>query len=252
VTRQIVLDTETTGLEVEAGHRVIEIGCVELRGRRPTGNTFHQYLNPEREIDAGASRVHGLTREFLAERPRFVEIAGALLDFLRDAELIIHNAAFDAGFLDRELELAGFSERIGAVCRVTDTLQLARQLYPGQRASLDALCKRHHIDNSHRNLHGAMLDAQLLAEVYLAMTGGQAALGLDVAGARARPDLAVLSASADAGGALTVVRASDEEWIAHRERLAAIELKSRGCLWQADFPAPPDHGQVASAVTTSK
>ena len=253
MTRQIVLDTETTGLEVEAGHRIIEIGCVELRGRRATGNTFHQYLNPEREIDVGASRVHGLTREFLAERPRFAEIAQALLDYLGDAELIIHNAAFDAGFLDRELELAGFPERISHICRVTDTLLLARRLYPGQRASLDALCKRHLIDNSRRNLHGAMLDAQLLAEVYLAMTGGQTALGLDAMYARTLPDAATLTGAADGGGALTVVRASEAEWEVHRDRLLAIDGKAKGgCLWRADFPAAPDQGQVASAVITSK
>ena len=175
--RQIVLDTETTGLEPEQGHRVIEIGCVELVHRRPTGRHFHRYLNPEREVDEGAVQVHGLTAQFLADKPLFAEVADELLEFLGDAELVIHNADFDVGFLNHELRrhahaVTDLRER----CPVLDTLLLARQLHPGQRNSLDALCKRYAVDNSQRDLHGALLDAQILAEVYLAMTGGQAAL----------------------------------------------------------------------------
>lgn len=180
--RQIVLDTETTGLEAADGHRIIEIGCYELCYRRATGKTFHHYLNPEREVEPGAIEVHGITNEFLADKPRFAEVAAELVAFIRDAELIIHNAPFDVGFLDHELgRLEGHWERVTEYCRVTDTLMLARELHPGQRNSLDALCTRYTIDNSQRNLHGALLDAQLLAEVYLAMTGGQTALPLETA-----------------------------------------------------------------------
>ena len=176
--RQIVLDTETTGLEPEQGHRIIEIGCVELRGRRLTGKDFHHYLNPDREIDAGAIEVHGITNEMLADKPRFANLVGDLIEYLRGAELLIHNAAFDVGFLDKELEWAGRPERIADICTVTDTLALARDMYPGQRNSLDALCKRLDVDNSSRDLHGALLDAQILADVYLMMTGGQGDLML--------------------------------------------------------------------------
>src|SRR5512137_1719927 len=177
--RQIVLDTETTGLEPELGHRIIEIGCIEVVNRRRSGRVFHRYLCPDREIDAGALQVHGLTEEFLKEQPRFAEIATELLEFLRGAELIIHNAPFDIAFLDAELaRLAEPPGRIGDHCQVLDTLQMARQMHPGQRNGLDALCKRYSIDNSHRELHGALLDAELLLEVYLAMTGGQGALTL--------------------------------------------------------------------------
>lgn len=177
--RQIVLDTETTGLEPEQGHRVIEIGCVELVHRRATGRHFHRYLNPEREIDEGAIEVHGLTLEFLADKPRFAEVMDELMDFLDDGELIIHNAEFDIGFINHELKLAQAPVvDVRDRCGVLDTLILARQLHPGQRNSLDALCRRYEVDNSRRELHGALLDAQILAEVYLAMTGGQATLSL--------------------------------------------------------------------------
>src|SRR5271155_5033605 len=189
--RQIVLDTETTGLEVEQKHRVIEIGCVEVFNRRLTGRSFHRYLNPERDIDEGALEVHGLSREQLAKEPKFAEIHAEFLDFVRDAELIIHNAAFDVAFLDAELARAGDSG-LGSLCRILDSLALARQMHPGQRNSLDALCRRYSVDNSHRDYHGALLDARLLAEVYLAMTGGQAmlVLGADVdpVSIRARTD----------------------------------------------------------------
>lgn len=177
--RQVVLDTETTGLEPSQGHRIIEIGCVELVRRRPTRRHYHQYLQPDREVDVGAVEVHGITNEFLVDKPRFADVATTFLDFIRGAELIIHNAPFDVGFINHEL--ARLPEDWGRVedhCRVTDSLTLARQMHPGQRNSLDALCKRYDIDNSGRDLHGALLDARILADVYLAMTGGQKSLAL--------------------------------------------------------------------------
>jgi DNA polymerase-3 subunit epsilon len=177
IVRQIVLDTETTGLELSEGHRVIEIGCVELLHRRPSGRTWHRYVRPEREVEAGALAVHGITNEFLASQPRFVEIAGEFLEFIAGAELVIHNAPFDVGFLDAELARAE-AGTIAGRCTVLDTLTLARSMHPGQRNSLDALCRRYGVDNSRRDLHGALLDARILADVYLAMSGGQAALSL--------------------------------------------------------------------------
>src|ERR1700688_4182627 len=172
--RQIVLDTETTGLEVEQQHRIIEIGCVELFNRRLTGRSFHRYLNPERDIDWGAEQVHGLTQEQLAKEPTFLHVHTEFLEFIRDAELIIHNAPFDVAFLNAELERIASALRVTDLCRVLDTLALARQMHPGQRNSLDALRTRYSVDNSHREYHGALLDARILAEVYLTMTGGQA------------------------------------------------------------------------------
>src|ERR1700734_4504756 len=187
--RQVVLDTETTGLEVEQQHRIIEIGCVELFNRRLTGRTHHQYPNPDRDIDEGAQQVHGLTRETLAKEPTFVQVHPEFLEFVRDAELIIHNAPFDVAFLNAELARLESADKIDRLCRVLDTLALARQMHPGQRNNLDALCKRYSVDNSHRDYHGALLDARILAEVYLAMTGGQAKLilsaELDTARSRA-------------------------------------------------------------------
>jgi DNA polymerase-3 subunit epsilon len=178
--RQIVLDTETTGLEVSLGHRVIEIGCIELVDRRVTGNHWHHYFNPEREIDAGAYEVHGISNDFLQDKPRFLELADEFYDYVKGAELVIHNAAFDVGFLNHEMKLLQASyEPLGGVCSILDTLLLARQKHPGQKNNLDALCKRYDIDNSQRSLHGALLDARILADVYLAMTGGQTSLGLD-------------------------------------------------------------------------
>ncbi|HNS26842.1 MAG TPA: DNA polymerase III subunit epsilon [Steroidobacteraceae bacterium] len=181
--RQIVLDTETTGLEVERGHRIIEIGAVELRNRRATGRNFHRYLNPERAIDEGARAVHGISSADLADAPRFAQVAAELIEFISGAELVIHNASFDVGFLEAELqrlpESSGLPRRIGDLCGVLDTLALAREMHPGQRNSLDALCRRYGIDNSHRELHGALLDARILADVYLTMTGGQSTLALD-------------------------------------------------------------------------
>lgn len=235
VPRQVILDTETTGLEISEGHRIIEIGCVELKNRRITGVDFHHYLNPERAIDAGAQDVHGIDAGFLAAKPRFAAIAESLLDYLRGAEVVIHNAAFDLGFIDMELERAGRAERLAAVCSVVDTLALARRLHPGQKASLDALCKRYGVDNSNRELHGALLDARLLAEVYLAMTGGQAALLLDRTpgdGGGALPGLEPLrDLLAGPQQPLRVIRADAAELAAHSERMAAIAKKSGRLLW---------------------
>lgn len=237
--RQIVLDTETTGLEVEQGHRIIEIGCVELRNRRFTHNNFHQYVHPEdKEIDPGAAEVHGITMADLADKPRFRDLAPTLWDYLAGAELIIHNAPFDLGFLNMEFARCGFG-RLEDVCTITDTVALARRLHPGQRVSLDALCKRYEIDNSNRTFHGALLDAGLLADVYLAMTGGQSRLSLDEAsssGARRSRFVEILGA--DAGtGPLPVRRASPEELAAHRARLQKLAAKGK-CLWASDLPSP--------------
>lgn len=179
--RQVVLDTETTGLEPTQGHRVIEIGCVELIDRKLTGQRFHRYLNPEREVEAGALEVHGIDNAFLADKPRFHEVVDEFLEFIKGAELIIHNAPFDVGFIDHELKIASekLNRDLGKLsdyCTVLDTLVLAREMHPGQRNSLDALCKRYGVDNTHRELHGALLDAEILADVFLAMTGGQVSL----------------------------------------------------------------------------
>ncbi len=231
--RQVVLDTETTGLEVEQQHRVIEIGCVELVNRRLTGRTFHQYLNPERDIDEGAQQVHGLTRETLSKQPTFAQVHPEFVEFVHDAELIIHNAPFDVAFLNAELARIESAQRLGDLCRVLDTLALARQMHPGQRNSLDALCKRYSVDNSHRDYHGALLDARILAEVYLAMTGGQAKLILsaesDTARSRARQ-----AAPARAGGIrITVIAASQDEMAAHEHVLALLDKASGGqTVWR--------------------
>jgi DNA polymerase III subunit epsilon len=232
--RQIVLDTETTGLEPELNHRVIEIGCVELVNRRPSGRSFHRYLNPERDVDDGASAVHGLSRNDLDGQPRFADIAVELLEFLTGAELVIHNAAFDVAFLDAELaRLPGESRQIGEVCQVIDTLALARELHPGKSNSLDALCKRYRIDDCARELHGALLDARILADVYLAMTGGQGALELAEAAMPGAAD-GVQRGRAPLRVALplVVVRASAEELAAHEAMLAIIGKASGGrVLW---------------------
>ncbi|MCZ6882920.1 MAG: DNA polymerase III subunit epsilon [Gammaproteobacteria bacterium] len=181
--RQIILDTETTGLETSQDHRIIEIGCVELIDRRITDSHWHRYINPDREIDAGAFEVHGISDESIKDKPRFHEIAQEFIDYIDGAELIIHNAPFDVGFLDHEFaKLDGNRRSVGQYCTVLDTLLMARQKHPGQKNSLDALCKRYDIDNSQRSLHGALLDARILADVYLIMTGGQTALSLDEAG----------------------------------------------------------------------
>lgn len=243
--RQIVLDTETTGLQVSEGHRIIEIGCVEVMNRRPTGNTYHQYVNPEREIDAAAIEVHGITNEFLADKPRFADIARDFLEFVRGAELVIHNAEFDVGFLNAELARAWAAcagveretlvECIDGICTVTDSLALARRLHPGQKSDLDSLCRRYGVDNAQRTYHGALLDAEILADVYLAMTGGQTALfddsrsgtgtgtgfgAFEIVRITDKPPLAIVAASA-------------EELAAHQAWLEELDKKSGGkCVWR--------------------
>lgn len=231
--RQIVLDTETTGLEVEQGHRIIEIGCVELKNRRPTGNNFHRYVNPGREIDPGAVQVHGITNEFLADKPDFAGIAQELWAYLEGAELIIHNAPFDVGFLNREFQRFGETRRLDEICSITDTVSMARRLHPGQKANLDALCRRYGVDNSNRDFHGALLDARLLADVYLAMTGGQSRLTLDAeradaANAPRRSRFVELIGPSQA--ALTVPPASAEEQAAHEAWVTKMSGKGK-CLW---------------------
>ena len=232
--RQIILDTETTGLEPSEGHRIIEIGCVELVNRRFTGNTFHRYLQPDREIDNAAIEVHGITNEFLVDKPRFKDVAGEFLDFIKGAELVIHNAAFDVGFINHEFAMVGPGMgRVEDHCQVLDTLIMARRMHPGQRNSLDALCKRYDIDNSHRELHGALLDAEILGDVYLAMTGGQTNL---VLGGEEGDDNAVTGATIRRFGPdkprLKVIRAGDGELQAHNARLESLQKASGGnCLW---------------------
>jgi DNA polymerase-3 subunit epsilon len=231
--RQVILDTETTGLEPELGHRIIEIGCIELLNRRRTGRVFQRYLRPDREIDPGALQVHGITAEFLQGQPRFADVAAEWLEFVRGAELVIHNAPFDVAFLDAELgRLEDAPQRVSDVCEVLDTLALARQMHPGQRNGLDALCKRYSVDNSHRDLHGALLDADLLLEVYLAMTGGQGALTLDEASAATEARTPLQKAKRPRG-TLVVVRASAIELQAHEARLAALDKSSGGkTVWR--------------------
>ena len=232
--RQVVLDTETTGLEPEQGHRIIEIGGVELVNRRLTERRLHYYLQPDREIDDGALEVHGITREFLQDKPRFAEVHADILSFVSGAEVIIHNAPFDVAFLDSELARAGDPDpKLESHCRILDSLALARQLHPGQRNGLDALCKRYGIDNSARQLHGALLDAEILADVYLAMTGGQAVLALGGAGGEAAAAASLRGEPRERrAGTIPVVRASREELEAHARQLACIDEQSGGqCLW---------------------
>jgi len=232
--RQIFLDTETTGLSADGGDRIVEIGCVEMVGRRLTGDNRHYYLNPQRPSHPDALRVHGLSEEFLADKPLFEAVAGELMDYLAGAEIVIHNAAFDIGFLDKELDRCARPRVATQVAQITDSLLMAREMFPGKSNSLDALCKRLEVDNSSRTLHGALLDAELLAEVYICMTRGQGSLVIDEGEAR------------DASGAiehvdlsafeLLVSEPSDEELAAHRELLADIHKSSRGkLLWQSDL-----------------
>lgn len=236
--RQVVLDTETTGLDAGAGHRIIEIGCVEIIDRKLTGKRFHVYLNPERDIDAGAVEVHGLTSEFLSDKPRFSTIYDDFIAFVGGAELIIHNAPFDVGFLNKEMSLLDRdSSEITAYCQVLDTLAMARRKNPGQRNNLDALCKRYGIDNSHRELHGALLDAEILADVYLAMTGGQILLTLEpesdelVSGSEQQATN-VNNKETKARPALRVIRCEESELAAHETKLGEIRKDSGGrCAW---------------------
>lgn len=231
--RQVVLDTETTGLEAEAGHRIIEIGCVEIVGRKLTRRHYHQYVNPERDIDDGALEVHGITRQFLSDKPLFRDAWEGFLEFVDGSELIIHNAAFDLAFINQEMKL--LSASLGSItdyCSVVDSLALARNKHPGQKNNLDALCKRYSVDNSQRDLHGALLDAEILADVYLLMTGGQVTLGLGddadkTNSSRVAPKLAANRPK------LKVLRASEDELQAHEEKLNRLETKSEtGALWR--------------------
>jgi DNA polymerase-3 subunit epsilon len=231
VTRQIVLDTETTGLNAKLGDRVIEVGCVEILSRRITERHFHSYVNPERDIDEGASRVHGMTREDLAAKPKFAEIAREFLDYIHGAEIVIHNAAFDVEFLDLELKLAGLGKVSDHAARIVDTLALARELHPGKKNSLDALCERYFVDHSNRTLHGALLDARLLAECFLAMTRGQESLMMELetpAAAAASAAGLVLDVSK-----LIVRRASAEEAALHEKYLDGMEKEAKSAvLWR--------------------
>lgn len=231
--RQIVLDTETTGLEPRLGHRLIEIGALELVDRQLSGRQFHVYINPEREIDQGALEVHGITQEFLSDKPRFDEISDDLMEFVDGAELVIHNAPFDLGFIDNELTLTGHKHAsITEIATVLDTLELAKDLHPGQRNNLDALCKRYDVDNTSRTLHGALLDAEILADVYLAMTGGQVDLGLSLESNDS-------SSEGDDGfsytqrPALFVLKATELELEQHQARLEDIEKQSGECIYLA-------------------
>ncbi len=232
--KQIVVDTETTGLEFSQGHRVIEIGCVEMISRRLSGNTFHHYLNPQREIDEAAGEVHGITTEMLKDKPLFADLATELLEFIKGAELIIHNAPFDIGFLNNEFQLAGFGEGvIESHCSVVDTLAMARHKYPGQRNSLDALCKRYSVDNTQRTLHGALLDAEILADVYLAMTGGQETLLGELSGMPAYTQEQINESSEVAESIVTpLIRAAGEELEQHEKWLQLLEKESDGAIWR--------------------
>lgn len=231
--RQIVLDTETTGLEPSEGHRIIEIGCVEVVNRRLTGNHYHRYLQPDREIDEGAIEVHGITNEFLADKPRFEDVAEEFLDFIRGAELVIHNAPFDVGFINHEFKrLNNGYGKVADYCSVLDTLVMARRMHPGQRNSLDALCKRYDVNNAHRELHGALLDAEILADVYLAMTGGQTSLSLSSGEEGGRQSSGTIRRLPANRLPLRVIRASEQELAAHETRLDAIEKAAGRSLWR--------------------
>jgi len=231
--RQIILDTETTGLEPKQGHRIIEIGCVEVIDRRLTGRHYHQYLQPDRAIDDGAIEVHGITNEFLVDKPRFRDVSEDFIEFIKGAELVIHNAPFDVGFINHEFRLLDRThDLVEEFCGILDTLAMARKMHPGQRNSLDALCKRYDIDNAQRTLHGALLDAEILADVYLMMTGGQRKLLLggeeNASGTKEQAIRRVQLAA----GQLKVMRASHDELTAHETRLAAIEKQGGSCVWR--------------------
>ncbi len=246
MSRQVVLDTETTGLDPKAGHRVIEIGCVEMRERRLTGKNLHMYLQPDREIDPGAIEVHGISNEFLIDKPRFEDVAEELKTYLSGAELLIHNAPFDVGFLETEFSRAGDAFKLDSICDVTDTLAMARKMYPGQRNSLDALCKRLDVNNGHRTLHGALLDSEILSDVYLRMTGGQTALLLDVE--RNNTQKSDHDATQLSTVDVPVIRAGESELIAHESWLAKLSREaSDGCVW-AEKPAD----DATAAVTEDR
>ena len=231
--RQIVLDTETTGIEISQDHRIIEIGCVELVDRKLTGKHYHQYINPEREVDAGAYEVHGISNEFLSDKPLFAQVADEFFEFISGAELVIHNAPFDVGFMDHEFaKLGNKFNKTRDYCSVIDTLVMARKKYPGQKNNLDALCKRYHINNAHRELHGALLDAEILAEIYLAMTGGQVMLGFGGSGSEDNQQDAKQIRRLDSNRVpLTVITATDSELAEHQRKLQDIEKASGNCVW---------------------
>ena len=231
--RQIVLDTETTGIDPAQGHRIIEIGCVEMINRKRTDNNYHVYLNPEREMDQEVMNVHGITNEFLKDKPHFADVAQEFLEFIKGAELIIHNAAFDLGFIDHELSM--LADSLGETkdyCSVTDTLVLARKKHPGQRNSLDALCKRYSVDNSHREFHGALLDSNILADVYLLLTGGQTNLSFHETNEGGNDSATSLRRVSSVRAPLKVIKATEEELEAHEKRLQAIEKSAGCCLWK--------------------
>jgi DNA polymerase-3 subunit epsilon len=233
--RQVILDTETTGIDPKQGHRIIEIGCVEMIGRKLTKRHFHVYVNPDREVEAEAFQVHGISNEFLADKPRFHEIAQEFFDFIKGAELVIHNAPFDIGFMDHEFARLGGYPKTAEVCSVVDSLAYARKKHPGQKNNLNILCKRYGIDNSHRELHGALLDAEILADVYLLMTGGQTNLGLaNSSDSESNEEGAVESIRRLASDrpSLKIIRATDDELKVHEERLNLIDKKSGQSLWR--------------------
>ena len=228
--RQIVLDTETTGIDPNDGHRIIEIGCVELVERKLTGRNYHVYINPEREVEAEAITVHGITNEFLADKPKFAQVADEFFEFIRGAELVIHNAAFDVGFMDAEFARLKPVRKTADHCGVVDSLAIARKKHPGQKNNLDALCKRYGVDNSNRELHGALLDAEILADVYLLLTGGQTALSLD-AGAEEGGSSNGIRRLPSERPALAVVKASDDEQGAHDEFMVMLEKQAGETVW---------------------
>lgn len=229
--RQIVLDTETTGIDPEQGHRIIEIGCVEMMERQLTGRHYHVYINPEREVEAEAIQVHGITNEFLADKPLFRDVATEFFEFIKGAELVIHNAAFDVGFIDHEFRKLGTGWKVADHCGVLDSLAVARKKHPGQKNSLDALCKRYGVDNSNRELHGALLDAEILADVFLLLTGGQTAFSLDSGASDADDSIGGIRRLAADRRKTRVIRASDEENQAHAELLEVVGKASGGALW---------------------
>ena len=236
-TRQVILDTETTGMNQSGGahylgHRIIEIGCVEVINRRLTGNHYHVYIKPDRLVDEEAIRVHGITDAFLADKPPFSAIVDEFIQFIRGAELVIHNAPFDVGFMDYEFEKLGLGVKTQQICSVTDTLVMARRLFPGKRNSLDALCGRYYIDNSHRTLHGALLDAEILADVYLLMTGGQTRLELVSVDSAEKQGGDAQALNVRPQGELKIVRASADELAAHDKRLDLVAKKGGRCLWR--------------------
>ncbi|MEE3222838.1 MAG: DNA polymerase III subunit epsilon [Pseudomonadota bacterium] len=231
--RQIVLDTETTGIDPKEGHRIIEIGCVEVVNRRLTGNHFHVYINPGRHIEQEAIEVHGITNEFLADKPTFSQVAQEFVSFIKGAQLVIHNAPFDVGFMDHEFGMEASTKGVitNQICDVLDTLTLARQMHPGQKNNLDALCKRYGIDNSHRTLHGALLDAEILADVYLLMTGGQTKLKL-ASSSGSDADSTAIRRIQRSANKLKVIKATADEVTQHEARLDIVEKAGGKCLWR--------------------